>query len=95
MCQKEEDMSSYSEWQVHQLVDKLEAEGFTAEHITKLGQYANLGDIRLVLDGRAKIVILPVEKPAQVAVIDNIIRVAIWPSSACLPMATTCCRRGF
>jgi hypothetical protein len=45
MCQKEEDMSSYTEGQIHQLANKLEAEGFTPEDITKLGQLKNLSDI--------------------------------------------------
>ena len=67
-------MSSYTEGQTHQLVDRLEAEGFTAEHLTKLGQYPNLGDILLVLEGRAKIVAIPVETSTPVFV-DNIIRV--------------------
>jgi len=46
MCQKEEDMSSYKEGQVHQLMERLEAEGFTPDDVTKLGQYENLSDIR-------------------------------------------------
>jgi hypothetical protein len=56
MCQKEEDMSSYKEGQVHQLMERLEAEGFTPEDITKLGQYKDLGKIRQVVRGYAKIV---------------------------------------
>lgn len=51
MCQKEEDMSSYTEGQVHQLANKLEAEGFTPEDITKLGQLKNLSDIRGLFRG--------------------------------------------
>lgn len=57
MCQnKDEDMSSYKEGQVHQLMDRLEKEGFTSEHITKLGQMENLQSIRDVLDGLAQII---------------------------------------
>ncbi len=48
-------MSSYTEGQTHQLIDKLEAEGFTPDHITKLGQYGNLAGIKSVLEGLAKI----------------------------------------
>jgi len=51
----EEDMSSYTEGQTHQLVDKLEAEGFTPDHVTKLGQFGNLAGIKNVLEGLAKI----------------------------------------
>src|SRR3989344_3326520 len=51
----EEDMSSYTEGQTHQLVDKLEAEGFTPDHVTKLGQFGNLACIKNVLEGLAKI----------------------------------------
>ncbi|MEK9170131.1 MAG: hypothetical protein AAB674_00600 [Patescibacteria group bacterium] len=55
MCQKEDDMSSYSEGQSHQLMDALEAKGFTPDHLTKLGQFKDLLLIREVLDGRAEI----------------------------------------
>lgn len=48
-------MSSYAEGQTHQLVDKLEAEGFTPADLTKLGQFANLVGIKAVLNGQAKI----------------------------------------
>ncbi len=48
-------MSSYSEGQVHQLVDKLEAAGYTADDITKLGQSKHLLEIRDVLNDRAVI----------------------------------------
>lgn len=58
MCQQgREDMSSYSEGQTHQLMEALQAKGFTAEHVTKLGQYDRLGDLRLLFDGLADIVI--------------------------------------
>jgi len=49
-------MSSYSEGQTHQLMEALQANGFTSAHVTKLGQYDRLGDIRLLLDGMVKIV---------------------------------------
>lgn len=48
-------MSSYTEGQTHQLMDKLEAEGFSPEQITKLGQFGNLAGIKSVLEGLAKI----------------------------------------
>ncbi|MFH1178535.1 MAG: hypothetical protein V1711_02320 [bacterium] len=49
-------MSSYSEGQVHQLADAMEGVGFTAKHLTRLGQSsALLENLRLVLDGVAKI----------------------------------------
>lgn len=48
-------MSPYTEGQTHQLMDKLEKEGFTPDHITKLGQFKNLKTIKSVLDGLAKI----------------------------------------
>jgi hypothetical protein len=46
MCRKEEDMSSYSEGQTHQLMERLEVEGFTPDDVTKLGQYKDLSNIR-------------------------------------------------
>lgn len=49
-------MSSYSEGQTHQLMEALQANGFTSAHVTKLGQYDRLGDVRLLLDGMVKIV---------------------------------------
>jgi len=55
MCRKEEDMSSYGEGQVHQLMEKFEKEGFTSGHLTLLGQYRDLGSILDVLEGRAEI----------------------------------------
>lgn len=49
-------MSSYSEGQIHQLANALEAVGMTAKHITRLGQSsALLENILLVLDGKAVI----------------------------------------
>lgn len=48
-------MSSYAEGQTHQLMDRLEAEGFTPNHVTKLGQFGNLAGIKSVLEGKAKI----------------------------------------
>lgn len=48
-------MSSYSEGQTHQLMDKLEAAGYTAEDITKLGQSKHLPEIKDVLNGRGVI----------------------------------------
>ncbi|OGY55985.1 MAG: hypothetical protein A2912_03335 [Candidatus Buchananbacteria bacterium RIFCSPLOWO2_01_FULL_40_23b] len=55
---KEEDMSSYKEGQTHQLANALEAEGFTPEEVTALGQNRSeaLTGLRLVLRGLAKIV---------------------------------------
>jgi len=51
-------MSSYKEGQTHQLANALEAEAFTPEEVTALGQNRNgvLTDLRLVLRGLAKIV---------------------------------------
>jgi hypothetical protein len=57
-------MSTYVEGQTHQLLDKLEAEGFTAEHITKLGQCGRLADVRAFLEGKAEIVMKKVEEAA-------------------------------
>lgn len=57
-------MSSYSEGQVHQTMDALEAAGMTAGHLTKLGQSPKtIEGLRLVLDGEAEI--RPIERPAQ------------------------------
>lgn len=56
-------MSSYSEGQTHQLVEALEQRGkFTADEITQLGQYKRLGDIRLLLNGQAEIVVIQKEE---------------------------------
>lgn len=51
-------MSSYSEGQTHQLADALEAEGFTPDELTVLGQNRSgvLTSLKLVLCGLAKIV---------------------------------------
>jgi hypothetical protein len=55
-------MSNYKEGQIHQLANALETAGFTADHITKLGQLGNsLGQIVAFLDGKAEIVIKKVE----------------------------------
>lgn len=51
-------------------MDALEAKGFSPDHVTKLGQYERLGDIRFVLDGQAEIVVAK-EKVS----LDTIIRV--------------------
>jgi hypothetical protein len=58
MCQeKEEDMSSYSEGQTHQLANALEAAGYTAGEVTALGQNQEiLAQVRQVLSGLAKVV---------------------------------------
>lgn len=50
-------MSSYSEGQTHLLMDRFEAEGFTKEEITRLGQHSKLSLLRDWLNGRASIVI--------------------------------------
>lgn len=52
-------MSSYSEGQTHQLMEKLEAEKFTPGEITKLGQYKDFIGLRGLLNGTHKIV--PIE----------------------------------
>ncbi|QQG46157.1 MAG: hypothetical protein HYY55_04355 [Candidatus Niyogibacteria bacterium] len=48
-------MSRYSEGQTHQLMEALQAKGFTPEEVTMLGQYPKLGDFRSVLNGQAEI----------------------------------------
>ena len=53
---KVEDMSSYSEGQTHQLMEALQAVGFTAADVTKLGQFKQLPELRRVLNGQARIV---------------------------------------
>jgi len=57
-------MSSFSEGQTHQLMEKLEAEGFTPDEVTKLGQYRNYTGLRGVLNGTHKIV--PVDNLAEI-----------------------------
>ena len=52
-------MSSYSEGQTHQLMEALEAHNFSADDVTKLGQYDRLLAIREVVNNRARIV--PIE----------------------------------
>lgn len=50
-------MSSYKEGQVHQLVDALEADGYTPTHLTQIGQNPTLRREFLgVLDGTHKVV---------------------------------------
>ena len=48
-------MSSYKEGQINQLANSLEAEGFTSEDITKLGQFKKLSDIRGLFRGTHEI----------------------------------------
>ena len=48
-------MSQYSEGQTHQLMEALQAKGYTPEEVTMLGQHPKLGDFRLVLKGLAEI----------------------------------------
>lgn len=48
-------MSHYTKGQTHQLVDAMEAAGFTAEHLTKLGQSKDLSKVKDFLDGKAQI----------------------------------------
>ncbi|MDO9231110.1 MAG: hypothetical protein Q7U36_01350 [bacterium] len=48
-------MSSYSEGQTHQLMERFEAEGFTPDDITRLGQFKNLSKFRCVLYGTHEI----------------------------------------
>jgi hypothetical protein len=56
-------MSNYKEGQVHQLVNSLEAAGFSADHITKFGQLGEgLQQIIAYLDGKAEIVLKKVEE---------------------------------
>lgn len=69
-------MSSYTEGQVQQLANALEAAGFTADHLTKLGQYRVLGDFLLVIEGRAEIRPIIVEPAVDPELsLDFIIRV--------------------
>ena len=63
--------SIYSIGQMNQLADKLEMKGFTAEDITKLGQY-DCNGFRGVLNGTHKVV--PIEKelkPERIRVINE------------------------
>ena len=68
-------MSSYSEGQTHQLMERLEAEGFTPDHVTKLGQFGNLAGVKSVLEGTAKI--KPVAEDAARVITLNPITIAI------------------
>ncbi|MFA6536473.1 MAG: hypothetical protein WCT25_03545, partial [Candidatus Paceibacterota bacterium] len=74
-------MSNYKEGQINQLANALEGRGFTAEHITKLGQYPRLDDLRLVLDNQAEIVIKPKPKPVPAPLLEFISMVRI-PATA-------------
>jgi len=58
-----EDMSSYTEGQMHQLADALEDAEFTAEHLRRLGQDKNgiLHDLRGVIRGTHEII--PLDLP--------------------------------
>ena len=59
-------MSSFSEGQIHQLADDLEATRFTPGHLTKLGQSRVwLEALRDVLDGKAEIVVKVVTEKAK------------------------------
>ncbi len=44
-------MSSYTEGQIHQLADALEAAKFTPDNVTKLGQFSNLSNLRGLFNG--------------------------------------------
>ncbi len=79
-ARKKEDMSSYKEGQTHQLADKLEAEGFTPEHITKLGQFGNLAGIKSILEGTA--VIRPTAEDASRVVTINETTIAVSLASS-------------
>lgn len=69
-------MSSYLEGQTHQLVDALEAAGFTAGHITRIGQSPSLlKHLRMVLDGAAVINLIERPKPTPELTLDFTIRV--------------------
>lgn len=68
-------MSSYSEGQIHQLADRLEAEGFTPDDITKLGQYKNLSEIRGLLRGTHEVNLLKQEEVRVEKAVDAVIRI--------------------
>jgi len=69
-------MSSYLEGQTHQLMEALEAKGFTPEEITKLGQSGELlARFRSVLNGLAKI--KPVSEDAARVITLNEITIAV------------------
>ncbi|MFA6473399.1 MAG: hypothetical protein WCV85_00830 [Patescibacteria group bacterium] len=67
-------MSSYLEGQTHQLMDRLEAEGFKPHDITLLGQSTQLPDILKVLHGRAKIVPIAPKEEIPLDTIVHIVR---------------------
>jgi hypothetical protein len=61
------DMSKYSEGQTHQLMEALEAVGFSPEYITRLGQSKTLLlKLLRVLDGMDEIVPFPFDKTKKV-----------------------------
>jgi hypothetical protein len=53
---KEEDMSSFTEGQIHQLANALEAAGFTPKDVTMLGQYKKLDWLRGIFHETHKLV---------------------------------------
>ena len=61
-------MSSYTEGQTHQVMDALQAAGWTADDVTKFGQFKDLPGIRSVVRGHAEIRV--VKRPIQRAPFD-------------------------
>ncbi|MEK7569844.1 MAG: hypothetical protein AAB515_00135 [Patescibacteria group bacterium] len=76
-------MSSYSEGQVHQLMEKLEAAGFTAADITLLGQCNNLPGMLDVLHGRSEIVKVTHKEKTSANTIVRVDR-SVSPTYPCL-----------
>ncbi len=71
MCpERMEDMSSYVEGQTHQLLNSLEAHGYTAGHLTQLGQLERERHrlVQAYLEGRAEITITGVGTPKSTIV---------------------------
>jgi len=67
MCRKgEEDMSSYSEGQIHQLANALEAAEFTTADVTGLGQFNDLVGVRELVRGRRKFAEPPLLTPVRI-----------------------------
>ena len=64
-------MSSFTEEQTHQLMERLEAEAFTPEQVTKLGQFNNLAGVKAVLEGTAKIKPMADEDAARLITINS------------------------
>lgn len=56
-------------------MDALEMVGYTADYVTKLGQYPALGDFRLVLDGHAAITPIVRPEPVPEPPLDFLVRV--------------------